>query len=546
MLDILKQVGFAPRACVWELTLACNLRCKHCGSFAGSRRDDEMTLPENLKVADDLAALGCRRVTLSGGEPTLNPDWDKIGKRLADHCIKVNLISNGWHWTASHVERAKAAGFVGAAFSLDGFEAEHDEFRQPGSYARVVAAIDACVAGGLPVAVNTTVNKLNARQLRPLRDFIAGRGVFSMQVQLATPSGNMGEHKDLVLDPADLVWLVPELADICRLNTRKFFTVAADDIGYYGQPEPGLRDDGGELPFWIGCRAGCQVVGIESSGNVKGCLSLPSSMHGESRFVEGNLREKTLAEIWNAPTAFAYNRQHTEDKLTGFCRVCRYHDFCRGGCTWTVYCHALEGGEGNPFCFYFQALKQGRFDLLTEAPTQPELDYFGGKIEPVAPLPVEPTDAPGRLARAREAVNARHFDEARRLLERMLELEPDHLPALDLLGFVCFFLRDYEAAETYNRRALARDPDHAFAHNGLGLSLARQGKLAEGSAAIERAIALAPRWYEPYHDLAVVLAEAGKKQEACAMLERGAAAIPESAAEFGKTAASIKARAGQG
>jgi Flp pilus assembly protein TadD len=111
------------------------------------------------------------------------------------------------------------------------------------------------------------------------------------------------------------------------------------------------------------------------------------------------------------------------------------------------------------------------------------------------------------------------------------------------MGFVCFSLRDYEAAEGYNRRALARDPDHAFAHNGLGLSLARQGKFAEGTAAIERAIALAPRWYEPYHDLAVVLAEAGKKDEACAMLARGAAAIPESAAEFGKTAAAIKARA---
>jgi MoaA/NifB/PqqE/SkfB family radical SAM enzyme len=49
MIDILKQVGFAPRACVWELTLACNLRCKHCGSFAGSRRDDEMSLEESLQ-----------------------------------------------------------------------------------------------------------------------------------------------------------------------------------------------------------------------------------------------------------------------------------------------------------------------------------------------------------------------------------------------------------------------------------------------------------------------------------------------------------------
>lgn len=540
MLDILKQVGFAPRACVWELTLSCNLRCKHCGSFAGSRRDDEMSLEENLGVADQLAALGCRRVTLSGGEPTLNPDWDRIGKRLADHCIKVNLISNGWHWNASHVERAKAAGFCGAAFSLDGFEREHDEFRQPGSFDRVVAAIDACVAGGLPVAVNTTVNKLNQRILRPLRDFIAERGVFSMQVQLATASGNMGLHRDLVIDPADLVWLVPELAAICRSNTRKFFAVAADDIGYYGKPETGLRDDGGELPFWIGCRAGCQVVGIESSGNVKGCLSLPSSMHGETRFVEGNLRDKSLAEIWQSAGAFAYNRRWSESQLTGFCRVCRYRDFCRGGCTWTVYCHKGEGGEGNPFCFYYQAVRHGRFDLLTEEPTPPELGFFGGKVKPTEPLTEAPADAATLLATAREAVNERRFEEAHRLLLAALAQAPEDLAVIDLLGFVCFSLRDYGGAEGYNRRALALVPDHAFAHNGLGLSLARQGKLAEASAAIERAIALSPRWYEPYHDLAVVLAEAGKRDEACAMLARASAAIPESAADSARVEAAIR------
>jgi radical SAM protein with 4Fe4S-binding SPASM domain len=543
MLDILKQVGFSPRACVWELTLACNLRCKHCGSFAGNRRDNELSLEENLSIADQLAALGCRRVTLSGGEPTLHPDWDGIGKRLADHCVKVNLISNGWHWNETHVARAKAAGFVGAAFSLDGFEREHDEFRQPGSFARVVAAIDACVAGGLPVAVNTTVNKLNQHQLRQLRDFIVEHGAFSMQVQIATASGNMSQHRDLVLDPADLVWLVPELAAICRLNTRQFFAVAADDIGYYGKPEAGLRDDGGELPFWIGCRAGCQVVGIESSGNVKGCLSLPSSMHGETRFVEGNLRDKPLAELWRADNAFAYNRKYRENQLTGFCRVCRYRDFCRGGCTWTVYCHKGAGGEGNPYCFYYQAVKQGRFDLLTEEPTQPELDFFGSDLHIAAPFCAEPADAPSLLACAREAVGARRFHEAHRLLLRVLALLPDHLPALDLLGFVCFSLNDYPGAENCNRRALAHKPDHAFAHNGLGLCLVRQGKLDEGRASVERAIALSPRWFEPYHDLAVLLAESGHRDEACAMLARGKAAIPEAAADFAKTEAAIRGQA---
>ena len=144
-------------------------------------------------------------------------------------------------------------------------------------------------------------------------------------------------------------------------------------------------------------------------------------------------------------------------------------------------------------------------------------------------------------------MEGRRFEEAHRLLLGVLEQQPDLLAALDLLGFVCFSLKDYAAAEGYNRRALAQKPDHAFAHNGLGLSLARQGRLDEGRAAIERAIALAPRWYDPYHDLAVVLAEAGQHDDACATLERGQAAIPEAAADFTKIAAAIKARTpGQG
>ena len=48
--------------CVWELTTACNLRCKHCGSKAGAARDNELTLEECRKVIEGLARLKCRRV----------------------------------------------------------------------------------------------------------------------------------------------------------------------------------------------------------------------------------------------------------------------------------------------------------------------------------------------------------------------------------------------------------------------------------------------------------------------------------------------------
>jgi len=43
---------------VWELTLACNLRCKHCGSIAGSKRPDELSLDECMRVPASWWSLG--------------------------------------------------------------------------------------------------------------------------------------------------------------------------------------------------------------------------------------------------------------------------------------------------------------------------------------------------------------------------------------------------------------------------------------------------------------------------------------------------------
>jgi radical SAM protein with 4Fe4S-binding SPASM domain len=374
MIEVLRKIGFKPSSCVWELTLGCNLHCKHCGSYAGTSREDELSLEQCLGVADELAALGCQRVTLAGGEPTMHPDWHRIGRRLTDLGLRVNIISNGWRWTETHLEQARHARLVSVAFSLDGLEQDHDFMRREGSYARVIQAIDLSVDAGFPVAVNTTINNLNSRSLPELFSLLQDHGVFSWQLQFATPTGKLSEHPELVVRPEELLWLVPQIAAL-RRSDGPTKVLPADDVGYYGKCEQDLRDHGGKIPFWIGCRAGCHVVGIESNGNVKGCLSLPSAKHEEERFVEGNLLEAGLAAIWGREGAFAYNRQFSEDQLGGFCAVCRYRDFCRGGCSWTAFGHTGDRFD-NPYCFYRQAVEHGRLDLLAEDPTPLEQDYF--------------------------------------------------------------------------------------------------------------------------------------------------------------------------
>ncbi len=374
MIEVLERLGYYPRFCVWELTLICDMRCKHCGSYAGARRDEELSFEDCLGVADQLAAMHCEKVTLGGGEPTLHPHWHEIAKRMSDQGVKVNMISNGWTWSRDHLDKARDAGLLNVAFSLDGLEQAHDTVRREGSYRKVIAALEMCASEKLSVSVVSHINQLNIEQLVEMRDILSELGVSSWQLQLGIPSGSLSEHDELVVTPEQLLWLVPQIARLRTDEVARPVICPADNIGYFGKFEKDLRDRGATINFWIGCRAGCQVIGIESNGNVKGCLSLPSERHQNDLFVEGSLRKDSLDAIWRKPDGFALNRGFKEELLDGFCRVCRFRDICRGGCAWTAYSHTKNRFD-NPYCFYRQAVVNRRLDLLDDEPNAEELAF---------------------------------------------------------------------------------------------------------------------------------------------------------------------------
>lgn len=59
---------YYPRQAVWEMTLKCNMNCRHCGSRAGKQRENELTLDECLDIAQQLIDMGLEYITLIGGE----------------------------------------------------------------------------------------------------------------------------------------------------------------------------------------------------------------------------------------------------------------------------------------------------------------------------------------------------------------------------------------------------------------------------------------------------------------------------------------------
>jgi radical SAM protein with 4Fe4S-binding SPASM domain len=342
--DIVRRV---PVSVVWEITLACDLACQHCGSRAGRRRRDELNTAEALDLVDQIAELGARSVGLIGGEAYLRKDWIKIIAAVRAAGMECDLQTGGRNLTDERVARAVEAGLTGVGISIDGIGATHDRLRGvPGSFEMAIAAMNRVRAHGIEVGVNTQINRETLNQLPALMDIIINAGAHNWQLAITTAMGNAADHPELLLQPWEMLDVLPLLAKLAVDGRKRgLFLQPASNIGYFGPHESSLRNVMNEDIHFHGCNAGDTVMGIEADGTIKSCPGLPSPYAG------GNIRDRRLRDIWENAEPLAFNRRRTVEDLWGYCRTCYYAETCLAGCTWTA--HALMGRAGNnPMCHH--------------------------------------------------------------------------------------------------------------------------------------------------------------------------------------------------
>lgn len=330
--------GF-PLAVAWELTLACNLRCRHCGSSAGEPRTDELSLEESLAICDQFPALLVQEVDFTGGEPLVRGDWDRIAGRLTGLGIRTQVITNGLALTTQTVARMRSVGVSAVGVSLDGPEATHDDIRVcPGLFRAALTGISRLQDAGIPVTVITTASQRNVSELPQLLEVLGRAGIERWQVQPIFPLGRTLEAADLSLTASGYRRLGQFLGEWVPARDATGVKIElADSCGYFHEFE--IRDQ-----LWRGCPAGRAAVGITSQGLVKGCLSLPD------RWTEGNLREEDLWAIWFRPEAFSYTRRFGGEELGPNCLSCEMADLCRGGCS-AMSVGSTDRFHDDPYCF---------------------------------------------------------------------------------------------------------------------------------------------------------------------------------------------------
>ncbi len=98
-------------------TRRCNLSCTYCNEY--DQVSNPVPVDALLRRIDRLAELRTSIVTMSGGEPLLHPDLDRVLQRVREHGMIAGLITNGYLLTADRIERLNQAGLDHLQISVD-------------------------------------------------------------------------------------------------------------------------------------------------------------------------------------------------------------------------------------------------------------------------------------------------------------------------------------------------------------------------------------------------------------------------------------------
>jgi radical SAM protein len=338
----------APFIVFWETTQACDLVCRHCRADARPARDlAELTFEEGKRLLDEVRAMGCPLVVLTGGDPAKRPDLVELVRHGAEIGLRVALTPSATPLvTHALLARLAAAGLGRLAVSLDGANAgSHDGFRGVGgSFARTLDILTDARELGLTTQVNTTVTESNVDELEAIADRLRGFGITLWGVFFLVPTGR-GESLR-VLEPDTTERVLERLVEIARTAPFDVKTTAAPHFRRVllqhqvkRREIVGIDDGIGRAPR--GVNDGQGIVFVSHRGEVYPSGFLPMAC--------GSVRSEGLTAVYRHHPTFRALRD--PDALGGKCGLCEFRRVC-GGSRARAYAMTGDLFAEEPACAY--------------------------------------------------------------------------------------------------------------------------------------------------------------------------------------------------
>lgn len=336
-----------PLVVSWNVTQACNLRCPHCYLGAARRSPRELGTAEALALVAEIAALGTELLILSGGEPLLRRDLVRLARRASAFGLAVVVGTNGTLLDAAAARRLKEAGVRGVGISLDSLDpAKHDGFRGVrGAWAKALAALDACLAAGLEVALQASVLPFNYEEIPRIAAFARERGALAFNAYFLVCTGRGEKLADITREQHDVLlgellalqarWAGADQRFMVRAKCAPHLKRLAWERLERGELEPAAAV---MLLAGAGCPAGRSYLRIGPEGDVTPCPYLPLAL--------GNVRARSLREIWRDAEPLGRLRRIA---LGGRCGGCALREHC-GGCRARAFARSGDLYGEDPWC----------------------------------------------------------------------------------------------------------------------------------------------------------------------------------------------------
>jgi cyclic pyranopterin phosphate synthase len=168
-----------------------------------------LTFEELERAARLFAGLGVAKVRLTGGEPLLRHDLEKLVAMLARlPGIELTMTTNG-SLLKDKAPALRGAGLQRVSVSLDAIDDETFMKMNDVDFpvARVLEGIDAAVAAGLtPVKVNMVVKRgINEHSILPMAEYFRGRGIILRFIEYMDVGTTNGWRLDQVVPAAEVL-----------------------------------------------------------------------------------------------------------------------------------------------------------------------------------------------------------------------------------------------------------------------------------------------------------------------------------------------------
>src|SRR3954454_3577902 len=196
-----------------SITDRCNFRCVYCmpkevygRDYAFLPRRDLLTFEEITRLARVFAGVGVEKIRLTGGEPLIRRDVERLVEMLAEiPGLDLTLTTNG-AVLAQKAQALKDAGLRRITVSLDSLDDEVFRAMNDVDVAVqfVLEGIEAASAAGLPVKVNVVVKRgVNQDSVLPMARHFRDRGHVVRFIEYMDVGHTNGAGVAAALPPAD-------------------------------------------------------------------------------------------------------------------------------------------------------------------------------------------------------------------------------------------------------------------------------------------------------------------------------------------------------